>query len=59
MANNNDIKEKLGKLLTTIFQFDTEDLDFGIYKILNFKKKEIAEFINKDLIEEINKQLKE
>lgn len=58
MANNNDIKEKLGKLLTTIFQFDTEDLDFGIYKILNFKKKEIAEFINKDLIEEINKQLK-
>ena len=57
MANNN-IKEKLVKLLTTIFQFDTEDLDFGIYKILNYKKKEIAEFINKDLIEEINKQLK-
>lgn len=54
---NDDIKEKLVKLLTTIFQFDAANLDFGIYKILNHKKKEIAEFINKDLIEEIGKQL--
>jgi len=53
----NDIKEKLVKLLITIFQFDTTDLDFGVYKILNYKKKEILDFINKDLVDEIGKQL--
>lgn len=54
---NGEIKEKLVKLLANIFQFDAVDLDFGIYKILNYKKKEISEFINKDLIDEIGKQL--
>ncbi|HEX7031972.1 MAG TPA: site-specific DNA-methyltransferase [Nitrososphaera sp.] len=53
-----DNKEKLVKLLTAIFQFDAEDLDFGIYRILNFKKREIKEFLNRELIEEINRQLK-
>lgn len=52
-----NVKEKLTKLLTKIFQFDISDLDFGIYKVLNYKKKEISEFINKDLIDEISKQL--
>ena len=47
---DNSIKQKLGKLLTRMFQFDTEDLDFGIYKILNYKKKEIKKFIDKLLI---------
>lgn len=57
MPVNNDIKERLIALLRTIFQFENEDLDFGIYKILNHKKKEIESFIQKDLIEEIKKQL--
>ena len=54
---SNNIKEKLTKLLTNIFQFDVTDLDFGVYKILNYKKKEITNFIQKDLVEEITKQL--
>lgn len=57
MPPNNDIKERLITLLRTIFQFENEELDFGIYKILNHKKKEIESFIKKDLIEEINEQL--
>lgn len=52
-----NIKEKLIQLLTKIFQFENEDLDFGIYKILNYKKDEISKFIEKDLIEEISKEL--
>lgn len=55
--NKIDIKEQLINLLKDMFQFDCEDLDFGIYKIMNVKRKEIDEFIKKDLIEEIKKQL--
>lgn len=54
MDNN---KKRLIKLLIDIFQFENEDLDFGIYKILNYKKKEITQFIEKDLVEKINEEL--
>jgi adenine-specific DNA-methyltransferase len=50
-------KTKLRKLLRELFQFESEDLDFGIYRIMNFKKDQIAKFIDKDLVEEIAKQL--
>lgn len=53
-----DVKVKLRDLLRVIFQFDSEDLDFGIYKIMNYKRKEIEQFINKELIDKINEQLK-
>lgn len=52
-----DLKTKLIQLLTKIFQFENEDLDFGVYKILNYKKDEISQFIEKDLVEEINNEL--
>ena len=58
MTNNgNELKEKLREKLREIFQFESEDLDFGIYRIMNCKRKEIEEFIEKELIEEIRKQL--
>jgi len=58
MTNNgNKLKEKLREKLREIFQFESEDLDFGIYRIMNCKRKEIEEFIEKELIEEIRKQL--
>lgn len=50
-------KTKLRKLLKELFQFENEDLDFGIYRIMNYKKEQIEEFIDKDLVEEIGKQL--
>jgi adenine-specific DNA-methyltransferase len=57
MPEKIDIKERLIVLLTEIFQFENEDLDFGIYKILNHKKSQIESFIRKDLIKEITTQL--
>ncbi len=51
------LKEELKKKLKEIFQFENEDLDFGIYRIMNYKRKEIDEFIEKELIDEIKKQL--
>jgi len=45
MRSNTDLKEKLKEKLREIFQFENEDLDFGIYRIMNYKRKEIEEFI--------------
>ena len=44
-TNGNELKEKLKAKLREIFQFESEDLDFGIYRIMNYKRKEIEEFI--------------
>jgi len=41
--------EKFQQLLKEIFQFDSSELDFGIYRILNYKRKQIEKFINEDL----------
>ncbi len=40
---------KFQDLLKELFQFDSSDLDFGIYRILNHKRKEIEDFIQKRL----------
>jgi adenine-specific DNA-methyltransferase len=37
--------EKFQILLRQLFQFDCADLDFGIYRILNYKRKQVEEFI--------------
>jgi len=52
-------QEKLKKLLKELFQFDVQDLDFGIYKIMNLKRKEIEKFIEKELIEAAETEFKE
>ncbi len=58
MTNNKDVLKELKKKLKEIFQFENEDLDFGIPKIINYKRKEIKKFIDKELIEELKEQLK-
>ena len=55
--DKNNLKEELKEKLREIFQFENEDLDFGIYRIMNYKRKEIDGFIEKELIDEIKKQL--
>jgi adenine-specific DNA-methyltransferase len=40
-----------------MFQFDSADLDFGIYRIMNYKRDAIEKFISKDLVEAIQKEL--
>jgi adenine-specific DNA-methyltransferase len=54
-----DIREKVKSLLRELFQFDNQDLDFGIYRIMNFKRKEIEKFIYQDLISEAERQFQE
>jgi len=54
-------KDKIDKLklhLKDLFQFENSDLDFGIYRIINIKRKEIAEFIDKELFDIINEKIK-
>lgn len=44
-----DSLKKFQSLLRELFQFDCADLDFGIYRIMNYKRDVIEKFIAKDL----------
>lgn len=44
-----DHKTKFQNILRELFQFDSADLDFGIYRILNFKRDQINKFIQEDI----------
>lgn len=48
-----DTKQQLKDLLRELFQLNNTDLDFGIYRIMNIKSKEVENFINKDLDEKV------
>jgi hypothetical protein len=43
-----DSISKFQSLLNEIFQFEASDLDFGIYRILNYKRDQIEKFIKGD-----------
>lgn len=55
MTNQNHLLQ-LQKLLGQLFQVDKAELDFGMYKIMNYKKKEVDTFINKTLPEIVEKE---
>jgi adenine-specific DNA-methyltransferase len=59
MTNNHHPRHILQEELRKLFQYDVSDLDFGIYRILNRKKKQIEQFIEKDLLDAVNEGLKE
>ena len=40
---------KFQQLLRELFQFDCADLDFGIYRIMNYKREAIEKFIAEQL----------
>ncbi len=44
---------KLKQLLAELFQFDREDLDFGIYRIMNQKRVEVSKFLERDLLPQV------
>lgn len=50
-------QEKFQQLLRELFQFDHADLDFGIYRIMNYKRDAIEQFITRDLPEAITEEL--
>lgn len=52
-----DPKEKLRSLLRQLFQFENQDLEFGIYRIINHNKEKLKNFIQRDLAAVVEKQL--
>lgn len=50
-------REKFQALLRELFQFDCADLDFGIYRIMNYKRDVVEKFITKDLQKAISDEL--
>ncbi|MDI6788056.1 MAG: site-specific DNA-methyltransferase [Planctomycetota bacterium] len=58
MNNKNELNalDKLKKLLVKLFQLDFGELDFGIYRIMNFKRKEIEGFVEQDLPQTVEKE---
>ena len=48
----NNISESLQKLqglLQKLFRADAADLDFGIYRIINFRREQLQTFIDEEL----------
>jgi len=41
--------QRFQSLLREIFQFDCADLDFGIYRIMNYKREIVEKFISNTL----------
>jgi len=63
MNNNENVKSnnfiiKFKELLRELFQFESSDLDFGIYRILNYKRKQIEEFIENKLTDIVEESFK-
>lgn len=57
MTEMNANQEKFQALLRELFQFDCADLDFGIYRIMNYKRDVIEKFITKDLPKAVSDEL--
>ena len=55
----NSYYESFKKKLQEIFMMDHAELDFGIYRIMNYKRDEINKFLNQDLLPQVDKVLKE
>ncbi|HKH11619.1 MAG TPA: hypothetical protein VKA73_10785 [Rubrobacter sp.] len=51
--------DKLKDLLEELFQFDREDLDFGIYRIMNQKRDEVSKFLDEDLLPQVREAFRE
>ena len=53
----NDSLKKFQDLLGELFQFNCADLDFGIYRIMNYKRDVIKKFIIQDLPRTVSEEL--
>ncbi len=49
--------ERFRSLLEELFQFESADLDFGIYRIINKKRNEIRAFLDEGLPERVENEL--
>lgn len=55
--NVSESLQKLQDLLQKLFRADAADLDFGIYRIINFRREQLQTFIDKELPEIVNTTL--
>ncbi len=53
-----DALGRLQALLSELFQFESKELDFGIYRIMNHKRTEIRRFIDEGLPTAVDEALK-
>lgn len=49
MATMTEMQKKLQAKLKELFQLDQPDLDFGFYRVMHAKRKEISEFLDEKL----------
>ena len=54
---SSDKQQKLINLLRELFQLNQPDLDFGLYRIMHAKSREIEKFLNEDLLATIQQRL--
>jgi len=57
MDNNSTPLDQLRAFLNKLFQFESQELDFGVYKILHYKRTEIKQFIDELLVDKVKGQL--
>ena len=60
LRKNREMTAKFNELvakLKEIFQIDKPDLDFGIYRILKARQKEISDFLEKRLAQKVKESL--
>jgi adenine-specific DNA-methyltransferase len=50
MPSTEQLRSRLLKKLSELFQLDQPDLDFGFYRIMHAKAQEVQDFIAKDLL---------
>lgn len=59
MAEQSEAYKKLVAILEELFQLDQADLDFGIYRIMNQKRREITDFLEKQLLKQISETMEQ
>lgn len=59
MQTTDDALQKFKQLLREFFQFDSADLDFGIYRIINHKRDLINDFLDNQLPRIVTKAFEE
>ena len=52
---NSESLNRLKELFRVLFQIDTADLDFGLYRLFRLKRAEIEAFLDKQLPDEVEK----
>lgn len=54
MPTTQKLRQRLIDKLTELFQLDQPDLDFGFYRIMHAKAKQVNDFIQNDLLKIVN-----